>query len=98
MGRKTAVALRPPVHTRVYSCNYPTQRISKVVTRMTGHSAKAIGYGLDLQTFHPALSGENEVSAGQKWNLPWMFHCYSTSDGWIPINALVTSCRLLFRP
>jgi glycosyltransferase involved in cell wall biosynthesis len=48
----------------------PTQTISNIVTKMTGHHAHTIGFGLDLQTFRPAFSRDEETATRQKWNLP----------------------------
>jgi len=48
----------------------PTQTISDIVTRMTGHHVHTMGFGLDLQAFHPALSIVEERATRQKWNLP----------------------------
>lgn len=48
----------------------PTQTIATFITQMTGLDMNVIGYGLDLQTFHPLLSSDHEATARQKWNLP----------------------------
>jgi glycosyltransferase involved in cell wall biosynthesis len=48
----------------------PTKTISKFIDQMTGLKAHVISYGLDLQTFHPPLSSEDEHAARNKWNLP----------------------------
>ena len=37
---------------------------------MTGHEMNAISYGLDLQSFHPPLSGDDGLATRQKWQLP----------------------------
>lgn len=48
----------------------PTQTISGLVTEMIGLQAATIGYGIDLQTFHPPLPSDDEAATRQKWNLP----------------------------
>ena len=48
----------------------PTQTISGLVTKMTGLQTNTIGYGMDLQTFRPLLSCDDETVTRQKWNLP----------------------------
>lgn len=48
----------------------PTQTISRLVTEMTGLQTNTIGYGMDLQTFRPLLSCDEDVAIRQKWNLP----------------------------
>jgi 1,2-diacylglycerol 3-alpha-glucosyltransferase len=48
----------------------PTQTISTIVSQMTGLDTNVIGYGLDLDTFHPPLTPDRESAARQKRNLP----------------------------
>ena len=48
----------------------PTQTISTIVTGRIGRHVNSIGYGLDLQTFHPALSQDADIATRKKWNLP----------------------------
>jgi 1,2-diacylglycerol 3-alpha-glucosyltransferase len=48
----------------------PTQTISTLVTEMTGLQANTIGYGMDLHTFRPLLSCDEDIAIRQKWNLP----------------------------
>ena len=48
----------------------PTKTISTFVHQMTGLETKVISYGLDLQTFHPPLSSDDEPATRKKWNLP----------------------------
>lgn len=48
----------------------PTKTISTFIHQMTGLDSNVISYGLDLQTFHPPLSSDDELAARQKWNLP----------------------------
>jgi glycosyltransferase involved in cell wall biosynthesis len=48
----------------------PTQTISSLVIEMTGLPTNTIGYGIDLQSFHPLLPDEDEVMIRHKWNLP----------------------------
>ncbi len=48
----------------------PTQTISRLVTEMTGLQTNTIGYGMDLQTFRPLLSCDEDIAIRQKWNLP----------------------------
>lgn len=48
----------------------PTQTISRLVTEMTGIQTNTIGYGMDLRTFRPLLSCDDEAVTRQKWNLP----------------------------
>jgi glycosyltransferase involved in cell wall biosynthesis len=47
-----------------------TKTISTFVHQMTRLQANVISCGLDLQTFHPPLSVNDEVATRQKWNLP----------------------------
>jgi 1,2-diacylglycerol 3-alpha-glucosyltransferase len=48
----------------------PTQTIATLVTEMTGLQTNTIGYGLDLRTFRPLLSCEEDIVIRQKWDLP----------------------------
>jgi 1,2-diacylglycerol 3-alpha-glucosyltransferase len=48
----------------------PTQTISTLMTKMTGLQTNTIGYGMDLQTFRPLLSCDEDIAIRQKWNLP----------------------------
>jgi glycosyltransferase involved in cell wall biosynthesis len=48
----------------------PTQTISNLVTRMTGLHTDTISYGIDLQSFQPPLSYDEEAANRHKWNLP----------------------------
>jgi len=48
----------------------PTQTISSLVTGMTGLHPATISYGIDLQTFRPPLSDDEEAATREKWNLP----------------------------
>ena len=48
----------------------PTRSISTFIHQMTGREMNVISYGLDLQTFHPPLSADDEPATRQKWNLP----------------------------
>lgn len=48
----------------------PTQTISTLVSEMTGLQTNTIGYGMDLRTFHPLLSCDEDIAIRQKWNLP----------------------------
>lgn len=48
----------------------PTQTISTLVTEITGIQTNTIGYGMDLQTFRPLLSCDEDIAIRQKWNLP----------------------------
>jgi glycosyltransferase involved in cell wall biosynthesis len=48
----------------------PTQTISSLVTGMTGLQTNTIGYGINLQSFHPPLFDDGEAAIRQKWNLP----------------------------
>ena len=48
----------------------PTQTISTLVTKMTGLQTNTIGYGMDLRTFRPLLSCNEDIAIRQKWNLP----------------------------
>ncbi|HEX9838520.1 MAG TPA: glycosyltransferase [Anaerolineales bacterium] len=48
----------------------PSQTISTLVTEMTGLPANTIGYGMDLHTFRPLLSCDEDIAIRQKWDLP----------------------------
>jgi glycosyltransferase involved in cell wall biosynthesis len=48
----------------------PTQTISSLVTKMTGLPTNTIGYGIDLQSFHPPLSQVEEIATRRRWDLP----------------------------
>ena len=48
----------------------PTQTISRLLTKMTGLQTNTIGYGMDLRTFRPLLSCDEDIAIRQKWNLP----------------------------
>ncbi|MDK1080360.1 MAG: glycosyltransferase [Anaerolineae bacterium] len=48
----------------------PTQTITKIIADMTGIKSRTISYGIDLQTFHPRLSSDEETVARTKLNLP----------------------------
>jgi glycosyltransferase involved in cell wall biosynthesis len=48
----------------------PTQTISTLVTEMTGLQANTIGYGMDLHTFRPLFSCDEDIAIRQKWDLP----------------------------
>jgi glycosyltransferase involved in cell wall biosynthesis len=48
----------------------PTQTINKIITDMTGIKSQAISYGIDLQTFHPHLSPDEETALRTQMNLP----------------------------
>lgn len=48
----------------------PTQTIANLVKEMTGLQAETISSGVDLQSFHPPLPGEDGLSTRQKWDLP----------------------------
>ncbi|HVF26282.1 MAG TPA: glycosyltransferase [Anaerolineales bacterium] len=49
----------------------PTRSISTFIQQMTGLDVNVISCGLDLQTFHPPLSADDDLATRQKWNLPW---------------------------
>ncbi|HJR78460.1 MAG TPA: glycosyltransferase, partial [Anaerolineales bacterium] len=55
---------------KVTSMITPTQTISELFTQMTGVSANTISSGINLEIFHPTLSGDEEAATRQKWNLP----------------------------
>ena len=55
---------------RFTSIVIPTKTISTFVHQMTGLEANVISNGLDLQTFHPSLSVDDELATRKKWNLP----------------------------
>jgi 1,2-diacylglycerol 3-alpha-glucosyltransferase len=48
----------------------PTQTISTCISQKTGMDTNVIGYGVDLQTFHPPLASDLEPRVRQKWGLP----------------------------
>ena len=48
----------------------PTRSISTFIRQMTGLDVNVISCGLDLQTFHPPLSADEDLATRQKWNLP----------------------------
>ncbi|MDQ3005443.1 MAG: glycosyltransferase, partial [Chloroflexota bacterium] len=48
----------------------PTRSISTFIQQMTGLYVNVISCGLDLQTFHPPLSADDDLATRQKWNLP----------------------------
>jgi glycosyltransferase involved in cell wall biosynthesis len=48
----------------------PTQTVADIIGRRTGLKPKVISNGLDLQTFHPPLFGDDRFASRQKWNLP----------------------------
>ena len=48
----------------------PTQTITKIITNMTGIKSQTISYGINLQTFHPRLSLDDETALRNKHGLP----------------------------
>jgi glycosyltransferase involved in cell wall biosynthesis len=48
----------------------PTQTISSLVAEMTGLPTNTIGYGIDLQSFHPLNADDDESAIRHKWDLP----------------------------
>jgi len=48
----------------------PTQTITKIIANMTGVKSQTISYGVDLQTFHPRLSSDEEAALRARLNLP----------------------------
>jgi glycosyltransferase involved in cell wall biosynthesis len=48
----------------------PTKTISTFIHQMTGLDSDVVSYGLDLSTFHPHLSADEESATRQKWDLP----------------------------
>ena len=48
----------------------PTQTITKIITNMTGIKSQTISYGIDLQTFYPRLSLDDETALRNKHGLP----------------------------
>jgi glycosyltransferase involved in cell wall biosynthesis len=48
----------------------PTQSIGSIIEEETGLKPKVISYGLDLRTFHPPLSPDEETVSRNRLNLP----------------------------
>ena len=48
----------------------PTQTIADVIRSKTGIKAETISYGVDLQTFHPRLSRDDEAATRSRLSLP----------------------------
>jgi glycosyltransferase involved in cell wall biosynthesis len=48
----------------------PTQTIASIINSKTGIEPQTISYGIDLRTFHPHLSTDNEIAIRTWLNLP----------------------------
>jgi 1,2-diacylglycerol 3-alpha-glucosyltransferase len=48
----------------------PTRTISRIISEMTGIDSQVISYGIDLQTFHPRHSSDEETATRSRLNLP----------------------------
>ena len=48
----------------------PTQTIAKIINNMTDTQSQTISYGVNLQTFHPHRSPDEETATRSKLNLP----------------------------